>query len=261
MVDRPLILISNDDGVHAPGVRALYEVLQPHGECVVVAPHVERSGSGQALTLHQPIRVQTLAENWHAVEGTPADCVLFALRSVLPRRPDYVFSGVNRGPNLGQDTLYSGTVAAAMEGCLQNIPAVALSLCTHDAYELSDYAGAARVVDSLIGAKNLLNLATGRVLNVNVPAVAPAELKGFKVATLGRRVYDTSFKRQVDPRGRPYYWLGGGGLEVEPIPGSDGVAVQGGYVSLTALRPDHYDQPKNVELQGEVESLTISPTD
>ena len=244
MVDRPLILISNDDGVHAPGVRALFEALLPHGDCVVVAPHVERSGSGQALTLHQPIRVQTLADNWHAVEGTPADCVLFALRSVLSRRPDCVFSGINRGPNLGQDTLYSGTVAAAMEGCLQNVPAVALSLCTHDAYELGDYSGAAQVAGTLMRSKNLLNLARGRVLNVNIPAVPPAEFKGFKVATLGRRVYDTSFKRQVDPRGRPYYWLGGGGLEVEPIAGSDGVAVQEGFVSLTALRPDHYDQQK-----------------
>jgi 5'-nucleotidase len=245
---RPLYLLCNDDGVHAPGIRALAEAVDPIAEWVIVAPHVERSGSGQAISLVQPLRFETLSPNIHAVEGTPADCVMFAVCRHLTRRPAMVLSGINRGSNIGQDTLYSGTVAAAMEACLHGIPAIALSLQGRSATALTDYADAVKVVRLLLKHPELLAPAGRGVLNVNIPARPFNDMAGFAVATLGRRRYDNQIDDRVDPRGRRYFWIGGGGDDVETIPGSDCTLLNDGYVTLTTLTPDRIDATANQAL-------------
>jgi 5'-nucleotidase len=253
MTTRPLFLICNDDGVHAAGIRALAQAVEPFADYVIVAPHVERSGSGQGLSLTQPLRTEKLAPNIYAVEGTPTDCVIFALNKLLPRRPDYVLSGINRGSNIGQDTLYSGTVAAAMEGCIQGIPSVALSLKGRKAFELADYGDAIKVVRLLLSHEELLAPAKGAVLNVNIPDIPLASMRGFSVTRLGRRIYDAAIAESIDPRGRPYYWIGGGGEDVEDIPGTDCKLLTEGYVTLTVLSPDHVLQSANDALKARSE--------
>jgi 5'-nucleotidase len=235
---RPFFLISNDDGVHAPGIAALAEAVSEFGDYVVVAPHEERSGVGQGLTLTLPIRIERLQPNVYATTGTPTDCVLVALNKLLTRRPDFVLSGINRGSNIGQDTLHSGTVAAAMEGAVHHIPALAFSLRGRND-DIDAYKNAASVVKHLLADQNVLKAAASGVVNVNIPNVAPQAIRGYKVARLGRRNYDTQIVESVDPRGRPYFWLGGGGDIFETIPDSDCLWLAQDYVTLTVLQPDH----------------------
>lgn len=257
MTQKPLILIANDDGVHAAGIRALLMAVEPLAECVVVAPHVERSGAGQALSLTAPLRVERIASNIYAVEGTPTDCVLFALNKVLDRRPDWVISGINRGSNIAQDTLYSGTVAAAMEGAIHGIPAMALSFSGRRSFEITDYAEAVKVARMLFQhldeIKGTLAGEPG-VVNVNIPDVPFENLKGFRVAHLGRRIYDAQIVEGIDPRGRPYYWIGGGGEAFDDQPGSDCNLLAEGNVTLTVLRPDHVHQEANARLRTTLEA-------
>lgn len=246
---KPLFLICNDDGVHAPGIRALAAAVEPFGDCVIVAPHVERSGSGQALSLTVPLRMERLSSNTYAIEGTPTDCIIFALNKILERRPDYVLSGINRGSNIGQDTLYSGTVAAAMEGAVNGIPAIAFSLAGRRLFELSDYADAIKVVRLLFENHDLLASAKSGVLNVNIPNVPIASMQGFAVTRLGRRVYDAAIAENTDPRGRPYYWIGGGGEDFQDIPGTDCKLLNENFVTLTALGLDHCNVAANDALK------------
>ena len=252
MAAKPLILLCNDDGVHAPGIKALAMAIEPLADYVICAPHVERSGSGQALSLTTPLRVERIASNIYACEGTPTDCVMFAILNLLPRKPDWVISGINRGSNIGQDTLYSGTVAAAMEGCLHGVPAIAVSLKNSQAFELTDYSNAVHVVRTLFANAGLLAPAKQGVLNVNIPAVPLADIRGFKVCGLGRRVYDSQIVPSVDPRGRPYYWIGGGGSEFLDIPGSDCVVLDQNFVTLSVLQPDHVHLEANAAINGTI---------
>lgn len=254
MSTKPLFLICNDDGVHAAGIKALAQAIEPIGEYLIVAPHVERSGSGQGLSLTQPLRVERLASNIYAVEGTPTDCVIFAMNKLLPRRPDYVLSGINRGSNIGQDTLYSGTVAAAMEGCIQGVPSLAFSLKGRKAFEVGDYADAIKVVRHLFAHQDLLAPAKGALLNVNIPDIPLAAMRGVAVTRLGRRIYDSAIAESVDPRGRPYYWIGGGGEDVEDTPGTDCKLLTEGYITLTVLSPDHVLQSANEALKSKAEA-------
>jgi 5'-nucleotidase len=219
------------------------------GDVIVVAPHVERSGSGQGLSLTLPLRAERIQNNIYAVEGTPADCMIFAFSKVLDRQPDFVLSGINRGSNIGQDTLYSGTVAAAMEGCLTGVPALSFSLNARRAFELSDYMDAMKVVRMLFERRDLLEPAKRCVLNVNIPHLPIEQIKGFSVAKLGRRIYDQQIVEGTDPRGRPYYWVGGGGEAFADIPGSDCNLLEQGYVTLTALSPEHVDPTVNQTLK------------
>lgn len=249
MAKRPFFLISNDDGVHAPGIRALAAAVEPLGDVLVVAPHVERSGMGQALSLTVPLRLEQLAPTMYAVEGTPTDCVMLAMSKLLHgRRPDFVLSGINRGANIGQDTLYSGTVAAAMEGCLHGIPAIAFSLAAR-AFAYEEYQAAIHVVRAVMKDTRLTDAAKGGVLNVNIPGGPASALKGFAVSTLGRRIYDNQVVESVDPRGRPYFWIGGGGVQHADIPGSDCNLLSEGYVTLTALKPEHHHETVNDALR------------
>ncbi len=250
---KPLFLISNDDGVHAPGIRALAAAVEPFADWVIVAPHVEKSGSGMCVSLNVPLRKEKLAANIYGVEGTPVDCVMFALNRVLDREPDMVLSGINRGSNIGQDSLYSGTIAAAMEGCLRGIPSVAFSLDARRAFEISDYADAVKIVRLILKNPNYLKPASSSVLNVNIPSLPLSKIRGFAVCPLGRRIYDAQISENIDPRGRPYYWIGGGGDEIEHIPDTDCTLLRDHYITLTALSPDRVAQAANTNLKDQLE--------
>ena len=230
---RPKILVSNDDGVHAPGLAALAAALERVGEVFVVAPDRERSAVGHALTLHRPLNVEGCGHRRFAVNGTPSDCVNLAILGILPARPDVVVSGVNAGSNLGDDVTYSGTVSAALEGALLGVPAIAVSLV--DPRGDADYGRAARVAADLT--RRLLAAPNRGVtlLNVNVPS---GTLRGLRVTRLGRRTYTEKVIERRDPRGKRYYWIGAGPPAWEAGEDTDYVAVHQGYVSLTPLSLD-----------------------
>jgi 5'-nucleotidase len=232
------ILISNDDGVHAPGIRALAKALKSLAEVTVMAPVTEQSAASHALTLHHPIRVKEISQGVYAVEGTPTDCVLLAVHECMDHPPDLVVSGVNQGPNMGEDIIYSGTVAAAMEGAILGIPSVAVSLASR---EYDDFESAARVARQL--AKTLLDktLPERFLINVNVPPLPSSEMRDIRLTRLGNRVYKDTFIKQTDPRGRDYYWIGGGEPSWTPSSESDFAAVSDGYVSVTPLLLDLTD--------------------
>jgi len=230
---RPNILVSNDDGIHAPGLAALAAALEKVGEVYVVAPDRERSAVGHALTLHRPLRVESVGPRRFAVNGTPTDCVNLAILGILPVRPDVVVAGINNGSNLGDDVTYSGTVSAAMEGTLLGVPALAVSLI--DAADGADYGPAARAAVELTRLL-LRDRETGvTLLNANVPRGRP---KGLKLTRLGRRVYSEKVTEQRDPRGKVYYWIGAGPPAWEAGEDSDFAAVHAGYVSVTPLHLD-----------------------
>ncbi|MGM0413119.1 MAG: 5'/3'-nucleotidase SurE [Pseudomonadota bacterium] len=229
------ILLSNDDGVRAPGLRALAEALGELGRVTVVAPDRNRSGASNSLTLEQPIRAQTEADGYICVEGTPTDCVHLAITGLLESEPDMVVSGINAGSNLGDDVLYSGTVAAAMEGRFLGLPAMAVSLA---GTELVHYDTAARVAARLVRRLTEDPLPADTLLNVNVPDIPFEALSGYRVARLGHRHKAEPVIRSADPRGRPIYWVGPPGDEEDAGPGTDFDAVRQGYVSLTPIQVD-----------------------
>lgn len=243
---KPLFLLCNDDGVHAPGIRVLAEAIAPLGEVVVVAPHVERSASSHAISIHSPLRVEQLSKNFYAVEGTPADCIMLACRRLLHRKPSWIISGINRGANLGIDTLYSGTVHAAMEGALHGYRAMAVS--THGRGMLK-YDAAGQIVRMLLEREDLLAVDGRFTINVNVPNLDFSELKGIRVAGLGRRIYEDEMVEGIDPRGRPYYWIGAGGEMFEDIPDSDCCLVDQGYATVSVLKPSLLDERANDQLR------------
>jgi 5'-nucleotidase len=228
----PVILVTNDDGVHAQGLAALAEALGPLGEVFVVAPDREQSAVGHALTLHRPLRVEKLGERRFAVNGTPSDCVNLGVLGLLPEPPVLVVSGINHGSNLGDDVTYSGTVSAAMEGTLLGVPAMAVSQVEADAGGFEDAARVAR----LVAARALVEgLPAKTLLNVNVPR---GELRGIRMTRLGHRVYREKVVQETDPRGRPYYWIGAGPPEWQADEASDMSAVHAGYASVTPLHLD-----------------------
>lgn len=229
------ILISNDDGVYAPGLQILAHKMKTMGDVVVVAPDRNRSGASNSLTLTRPLRVRTLENGYFSVDGTPTDCVHLAVTGLLDFSPDVVLSGINHGANLGDDILYSGTVAAAMEGRFLGLPAIAFSM-SGESFEHFDVAAdiASEIVQNLHG--NLLPAHS--ILNVNIPDLARQEIKGFQITRLGtRHMAERTFK-ETDPRGRPIYWVGPPGLEADAGPGTDFYAVNQGFVSITPLSLD-----------------------
>ncbi|MCC7495017.1 MAG: 5'/3'-nucleotidase SurE [Fimbriimonadaceae bacterium] len=232
------ILVSNDDGIHAPGLAALVEALQGLGELWVVAPERERSAASHAISLRDPLRAWEVpypgARAW-ATTGTPADCVLIGARELLPALPEVVVSGINRGANLGEDVWYSGTVAAAKEGTMWGLPAVALSVCC--GFDAPDYRAAAAFARRLLPLA-AEHLARDVLLNVNVPNLPPDQIRGAQVCHQGRRRYQTSFDKRTDPRGGVYYWIGTGEPLDEPDPGSDVSAVAAGQIAVTPVRLD-----------------------
>ena len=228
------ILVTNDDGVHSPGIRALADALRPLGDVLIVAPLSEASAIGHALTLRRPLRLQTLGDGIHAVDGTPTDCVNIAIRIVLDGRgPDLVASGINKGYNLGDDVTYSGTVAGALEAALLGIPALAVSLGGSDAE--FDFGQAARVAARVAEEMLAHPLPPRTFLNVNVP---PRSAAGHRITVQGRRNHETSVTARVDPRGQSYYWIDEAICRWHDHPRSDYQTVQEGLVSITPLQPD-----------------------
>ena len=235
------ILLSNDDGYSAEGLKALARALSPHVEITVVAPDSNRSGASNSLTLELPLRVSRTENGFLRVNGTPTDCVHLAITGLLDREPDMVFAGINHGSNLGDDVIYSGTVAAATEGRFLGLPAVALSLASH-APRHFDTAG--QVAVALLNRIRRHPLPPDTILNVNVPDVPWAELRGFKSCRLGQRHKAEPVIRAQDPRGRDIYWVGAAGPEQDAGPGTDFHAIREGYVSVTPLQIDltRYDR-------------------
>lgn len=248
------ILISNDDGVHAPGLACLADALAQIAEITVVAPDRNRSGVSNSLTLENPLRITSAANGFYSVNGTPTDCVHIAITGLLKERPDMVVSGINEGSNLSDDVLYSGTVAAATEGRFLGFPSIAISLsgarCTH-------YETAAQVAKILIKRLEVTPLTFDTILNVNVPDLPFADLKGIQITRLGTRHIAEPTIKDTDPRGRKIYWIGQPGLEQDAGPGTDFYAVNSGYVSVTPLQLDLTHYKVMDELSGWVRNLEI----
>ena len=239
------ILVTNDDGIYAEGLRKLVQALGAVAEVVVIAPERQQSGTGHAITLHQPLRLHEVelegARLALASNGTPADCVILGTLGEFPT-PNVVVAGINAGANLGEEVLYSGTVSAAMEGVLQGLPGVAVSVC---AYTEVLYEGAAAFAARLVAA--MLDdspLPPDTFFNVNLPNVRPEELKPPRLTRLGRRKYSNMLNKRVDPRGRPYYWFSGSPLEADSGQGTDIQAVIEGHISVT---PVHFDLTGDLE--------------
>jgi 5'-nucleotidase len=227
-----VILVTNDDGVHAPGLAALASALDELGDVYVVAPDREQSAVGHALTLHRPLRVTTVGERRFSVNGTPSDCVNLAVLGLLPERPVLVAAGINHGSNLGDDVTYSGTVAAAMEGTLLGVPSMAVSQSDPETGTLEG----AQAVAKLVASRVLVEGLPGKtLLNINVPA---GPLAGIRMTRLGHRVYQEKVVRETDPRGLPYYWIGAGPPVWSEDEASDIAAVHRGMASVTPLHLD-----------------------
>lgn len=229
------ILISNDDGYQAPGIECLHRYLKTIAEVTVVAPERDRSGASNSLTLDMPIRTRNAHNGFIRVEGTPTDCVHLAITGLLQDEPDIVISGINAGANLGDDVLYSGTVAAAMEGRFLGLPSIAVSMVSH---QPQYYDTAARVVLELIDKLEDHPLPADTMLNVNVPDVPWEFLAGMEATRLGHRHKSEPVISDTDPRGRPIYWVGPAGAEQDAGPGTDFHAVKNNRVSITPLHID-----------------------
>lgn len=238
MTNDRLILVTNDDGVRAEGIKALARGLQHLGSVVVVAPELEQSASSHSITLDNPLRIKEYAPDRFSVTGTPTDCVLLAIHRILGKKPDILVSGINHGPNLGEDVIYSGTVAAAIEGYLLGIPSIAISVASWDPVPFD---AAARSVRELPERMLKLNGRRPDLWNVNIPASVGEGVKGTVITKLGSRVYNDVIIEKKDPRGKDYFWIGGGEPGWSSESESDFAAVSAGYISVTPLRPDMTD--------------------
>ncbi|MCB1213927.1 MAG: 5'/3'-nucleotidase SurE [Deltaproteobacteria bacterium] len=228
-----LILLCNDDGIHAEGLHTLYESIKSLGRVVVVAPDQEQSASSHSITLHQPLRLKKHQQNFYSVTGTPADCITLGVHEVLKKKPDLVVSGINHGANLGYDVHYSGTVSAAMEGTIMGIKSLAFSSVFLE--EKPRFKPAALFAKRLIKSLGRHELPEGVMLNVNIPNVAASQLKGPVICRLGMRHYGEVIVQKLDPRGRKYYWIGGDQKNFADIPGSDCNAVIEKKIAITPL--------------------------
>ncbi len=238
--------MSNDDGVLSAGLEALALALAPLGEVWVVAPEVEQSAASHAISLHRPLRIRKVRERWFSVDGTPTDCVYLAIHHLMKdERPAIAVAGINHGPNLADDVIYSGTVAAAMEACLLGVPAIAVSLVSRSRH---DFAPSARFARALVGAALAEVLPARVLLNVNVPEGQP---EGYAVTRFGRHSYGNAVVENVDPRGRRYYWIGGNAYQHEDVPGSDCNAVFDEHlISVTPMLLDFTDEALSPRLAG-----------
>lgn len=232
------ILVSNDDGILAPGLGMLAEACMKVGTVTVIAPDREQSGTSHSLTLHRPLRPARRPDGSFQVDGTPTDCVLLALGELMPERPSFVFSGVNHGPNMGEDVLYSGTVAVAMEAVTLGVPGIGISFAgaASDLVTMGSYGP---LLADLVRRITLVkDFPADTLLNVNLPAIPADQVKGVKVTKLGSRFFSESLTRMKDPWGREIYWIGGGTITWTGGVDSDHQAVAEGYISITPLHMD-----------------------
>ena len=234
------LLCTNDDGILAHGLACLVRAAEPLGEVTVVAPDREQSATSHSLTLHHPVRPVSRGERRFQVDGTPTDCVMLAVEALMPERPDFVLSGINHGQNMGEDVLYSGTVAAAMEGLSLGVPAIAISYAGGDLRaDVSRLDEQVETLSRLLRHLTALpNFPKDTLLNINLPPVTAAGVNGVRLTRLGRRVYSNSIAPMRDPWGREIFWIGGGSLTWTGEADSDFQAVQDGFISVTPLHLD-----------------------
>lgn len=230
------ILVSNDDGILAPGISVLAEACQAVGQVTVIAPDREQSGTSHSLTLHRPLRPVRRHDGAYQVDGTPTDCVLLAVGALMPERPDFVFSGVNHGPNMGEDVLYSGTVSAAMEAVTLGIPGIAISLASRDPEQFATYQSV--LVGLVRRITAVAEFPPHLLLNINLPDLSAGQVQGVKVTKLGSRYFSESLTRMKDPWGKEVFWIGGGEITWTGDAESDHQAVHDGYISITPLNLD-----------------------
>jgi len=240
MMKKPLILVTNDDGISAKGIEALVEVATGFGQVVVVAPSHPQSGMGHAITVNEPIRLQrskvfTNVESY-TVSGTPVDCVKLGIYEVLKRKPDLLLSGINHGANFSTNVLYSGTMSAAVEGAIENIPAIGFSLCDFNAD--ADFSPAQQIVEQLLNKVATNNFPKQTCFNVNIPKIAPEELKGIKFCRQANAFWEDQFEKRTDPFGHHYYWMMGEFREIEPEQDTDLYYIARGYATVV---PTHFD--------------------
>ncbi len=237
------MLCTNDDGILAFGLDCLVRAVEPLGEVTVVAPDREQSGTSHALTMQHPLRAKPRGPRRYQVDGTPTDCVMLALQALMPEPPHFVLSGINHGQNMGEDVLYSGTVAAAMEGLVLGVPSIALSFAGGDR---AGAAADAALIEQQLGAVTSLvrhlvtleRLPPNTLFNVNFPPLAGPEIKGMRLTRLGRRVFSDALTRMKDPWGKEVFWIGGGTISWSGEPDSDYRAIAEGYISVTPLHLD-----------------------
>lgn len=249
-----MILVTNDDGVYSPGIQMLAKRLRELDTVAIVAPDRERSAAGHSMTLHRPLLIEELKEAvMFSVNGTPTDCVNIAVKGLLKETPRLVVSGINKGPNLGDDVTYSGTVAGAIEGLLLGIPSFAISLAAREDFRFAEAAEVAlrtaqRIFDQ--------GLPAGTLLNVNVPNLPLEDMQGTRITRLGKRIYHQMTVERVDPRGKKYYWIGGGEPDWEREEGTDLDAIDRKFVSITPLHLDMTDYASFDRLRA-MESLSF----
>ena len=230
------ILVTNDDGIFSSGIYALWEVAKEFGNVTLVAPSTQKSAVGHGITITNPIYVREIERNdsckGFAVSGTPADCIKIGVKSILPSLPDLILSGINIVSNLGNNIIYSGSVAAAVEGATLGIPSIEISI---DSYNPVSFETSKTVVRKVIKLLLKNTLPIGTLLNVNIPHCKPKDLKGYKVTMQGRQYFNDSFDKRIDPRGQPYYWMTGEMIDNDKTLKYDGFAVSNGYVSITPI--------------------------
>ncbi|MEI6153332.1 MAG: 5'/3'-nucleotidase SurE [Deltaproteobacteria bacterium] len=230
-----LILLTNDDGIDSEGLVLLKDRLSKQHEVCTIAPERERTCIGHAVTIHKPLRIKEVGKGLFSTNGTPADCVLLGIRVLLRKKPDLIISGINKGPNMGQDVNYSGTVAAAKEGAFLGISSMAISIGARADYLFND---AIAVINEIIEKSRNVTFPDQTFLIINIPNIPQRNIKGFMVTRLGKRIYNDAVIERVDPRGGKYYWIGGNGVSFESIEGTDFYAIEKGYTSITPLGLD-----------------------
>lgn len=234
-MSQPLILVTNDDGVYAPGIRALHEAVSSLGEAVIVAPERDNSAVSHSLTMNRPLRVVKLESQIHTIDGTPTDCVTIAINKILRSKPDLLVSGINPGPNLGDDISYSGTVSAAIEGTMYGIPSLAFSLGGNPPY---DFEVAAAVAWKLASMALAMRLPPNSLLNINIPPLPAGAIQGIRFTRQGRRRYRDAIQETFDPWGRKHYWIGGGTAHWSGGDDTDEEAIRSGCISVTPIQLD-----------------------
>jgi 5'-nucleotidase len=250
-----MILVTNDDGVYSPGIQILAKRLRELDEVAIVAPDRERSAAGHSMTLHRPLLIEEIKESVYSVNGTPTDCVNIAVKGLLKEEPKLVVSGINKGPNQGDDVTYSGTVAGAIEAILLGIPSFAISLVAREDFRFTDAAEVAVKTAAYILEKGL---PTGTLLNINVPNFPISEIKGTSITRLGKRIYKQMTVERIDPRGKKYYWIGGGEPDWEREEGTDFDAVNKNMISITPLHLDMTDYASFDKLKS-LEAMVLEP--
>jgi 5'-nucleotidase len=253
------LLISNDDGITAPGIQVLSGRMSSLGKVTIVAPDKNRSGASNSLTLESPVRIRETGDRTYSVSGTPTDCVHIALTGLLEKDPDMVVSGINAGANLGDDVIYSGTVAAAMEGRFLGFPALAVSLVFTERPQ--HYSTAAEAVALLVEQLRKDPLPADTILNINVPDLPLQQIKGFEVTRLGHRHRAEPVVKTTDPRGRPMYWIGPAGPEQDAGPGTDFDAIRRGYISITPIHVDLTRYQALEQVSGWVSEISFDQPD